>query len=89
MNLIIQSAIRDRRRIRFWYDSEFRTVEPHCYGRSADGTESLIGFQLGSNTWRWFHVAWMTRILPMSETFNPRPDFARHEHGLANLFAEV
>lgn len=89
VNQIVLSAVRDRRRIRFWYDNEFRTVEPHCYGRSTAGSESLIGFQLGANAWRWFHVEWMTRISPMSESFDPRPDYARDVHELAEVFAQV
>lgn len=89
MNQVILSAILERRRIRFWYEEEFRTVEPHCYGRSSDGSQSLIGFQLGSNAWHWFHVQWMTRISAMSETFDPQPDYARDEHGLAVVFGEV
>ena len=89
MNQIILTAVRDRRRIRFWYDNEFRTVEPHCYGRDAHGSGSLIGFQLGSNRWRWFHVPWMTRLSPMSETFEPRPDYDPEVLGMAEVLAQV
>ena len=89
VNQIILSAVRERLRIRFWYDSEFRTVEPHCFGRDANGALSLVGFQLGSNAWRWFHVPWMTRVSSMSETFAPRTDYARDEHGMAEVLAQV
>jgi predicted DNA-binding transcriptional regulator YafY len=89
VNQIILSAVRERLRIRFWYDSEFRTVEPHCFGRDANGALSLIGFQLGSNAWRLFHVPWMTRVSTVSETFTPRSDYARDEHGMAEVLAQV
>lgn len=89
MNQIILSAVRDRRRIRFWYDNEFRTVEPHCYGRNADGSEFLVAYQLGTNAWRWFHVPWMTRVSAMSQSFEPRSDYAHDEHDLADVFAHV
>ena len=35
------------------------------------------------------HVLWMTRVSPMSETFDPRPDYARDEHDLVEVFAQV
>lgn len=89
MNIIIFGAVRNRRRLRFWYGDEFLTVEPHCYGRNADGSESLVGFQLGTNAWRWFHVPWMTRISPMTETFEPRPDYTRDEPGVTEVVAQV
>ena len=89
VNQIILNAVQDRRLIRFWYNSEFRTVEPHCYGRDGKYSECLIGFQLGSNEWHWFHVPWMTRLSPISMTFDPRPDYARDEHGMEDVFAQV
>jgi predicted DNA-binding transcriptional regulator YafY len=89
VNQIILSAVRDRRRIRFWYDNEFHTVEPHCYGRNADGSQSLIGYQLGRNAWRSFHVVFMTRVSPMDETFGPRPNYSRDVHGIGEVFAQV
>ena len=89
VNQIILSAVQDRRRIRFWYDNEIRTVEPHCYGSSASGTESMVGFQLGSNAWRWFHVPGMTRVSVMSETFEPRADYIEDQPGVAVIFAQV
>jgi predicted DNA-binding transcriptional regulator YafY len=89
VNQIILTAVRDRRRLRFWYDNEFRTVEPHCLGRNVDGALSLVGFQLGINAWRWFHVPWMTRVSTMSETFTSRTDYARDEHGMEEVIAQV
>jgi hypothetical protein len=89
VNQIILSAVQDLRRIRFWYDNEFRTVEPHCYGRGADGSECLIGLQLGSNAWRWFHVPWMTKVSSMSESFDPRTDYIKDQPGLTVVLAQV
>jgi predicted DNA-binding transcriptional regulator YafY len=89
VNQIILNAVRERRRIRFCYGDEPMEVEPHCYGSSANGTESMVGFELGRNTWRWFHVPWMTRVSLMSETFEPRSDYDIDQPGVAILFAQV
>lgn len=44
--LDIRQAILDRRHIRIDYTVGVSIVEPHAYGRSADGFELLRAFQI-------------------------------------------
>jgi hypothetical protein len=68
---------------------EFEAHDNGALGRDANGAMSLVGFQLGSNAWRWFHVPRMTRVSIMSETFAARTDYAPEEHGTAVVLAQV
>ena len=47
MNQEIIEAIENQNIIEFYYDGEFRAVEPHCYGVTTAGNEGLRAFQIG------------------------------------------
>ncbi|MCK4764503.1 MAG: hypothetical protein KAW12_20050 [Candidatus Aminicenantes bacterium] len=46
MSSKIQRAIREKKVIRFYYESGNRTVEPFCFGVSSAGNNLLRGFQI-------------------------------------------
>lgn len=63
MNTLIKQAIENRKLLEFYYKDDLRIVEPHTYGVSTTGKESLSAYQVGGESsdsktidWKLFTV---------------------------------
>lgn len=43
-------SIREQKTLRFTYNGELRSVEPHCYGVQQNGKEALLAWQLSGGS---------------------------------------
>ncbi len=94
----IESAIRNRRLLRFGYDGYLRTVEPHaCYGISRKNRYLLRAYQVAGGSesgefvgWKLFCEDEMVAITETSDTFaGPRPDYKREDPAIQRIIVEL
>ncbi len=72
----MSAAIRNRKRVSFRYNNEFRSVEPHCYGIDSQGRESLLAYENGLG-WQVFKVDTLWNIYDRDDGFDvARPTFS-------------
>lgn len=97
MDLRLCTAIAERRLLMFGYGGMVRVVEPHAYGRSAEGNELLSAWMRPgwSRTdpqggWRMYRVDQLELTQMLPETFDgPRPDFNAAEPNIAEVFCQL
>lgn len=96
MNNLLIEAIKNRNIVQFYYDSELRVVEPHCYGITTAGNEGLRAFQIdgysssGKMDWKMYDISKAENLEVMSETFiNSRPGYKKGDRGMVEIFAEL
>ena len=85
MNPTIAKAIVNRELISFTYNGYPRLVEPHTYGLSSTGKESLLAYQVkgghasGHNEpWHLFNIAKMAGVVSTGRLFTgPRDSYKR------------
>lgn len=76
MNTALTTAIRNKKRVSFRYNNEFRSVEPHCYGIDSRGRESLLAYETGLG-WQVFDVDTLWNIYDRDDGFEkPRPNYS-------------
>jgi hypothetical protein len=96
MNNLIIEAIENKNVIQFYYESELRVVEPHCYGVTTAGNEGLRAFQTdgysssGKKGWKMYDLSKAENIEILSDTFiSSRPGYKRGDRGMDEIFAEL
>lgn len=97
MNVSLMAAIRERRVLSIQYDGYLRTVEPHAYGESKDGTQLLRAYQTsgGSDSgerqgWKLFDLSKAYSISTNQQTFaTPRRGYSRGDKAMAHIYAEL
>jgi predicted DNA-binding transcriptional regulator YafY len=92
----IYTAIHERRRLRFTYDSGTRVVEPYAYGVGDGGRELLRAYQISGFSrsrergWKLFHVDEMTDITLLEGTFEgPRLGYMRNDPSMTKIYCEL
>ena len=68
-------AIRSRRKVRFSYHAERRTVHPHVVFQSADGKVLLNGTEPPRKRWRTYDIGGISDLEILIDTFRPDPGF--------------
>lgn len=98
MNDLIMSAIQKKLCMTFYYDGQFRHVEPHAYGVSSAGNQVLRAYQTagghandgGISPWHLFTVAKIRDLTLTTEHFsNARPKYERGDKGMSRIYAEL
>lgn len=93
MNVLISKAIAKRRLIRFGYKGALRTVEPHCYGRQANGADALCGWQRSGGSgqaFRLYRCDEIEMVQLVEEDFpEPRPGYRRGDSRFVIIYAEL
>lgn len=97
MNTDILDAISDMKLIEFYYNGEYRIVEPHTYGISKTGNDVLRAFQIagGSNSdkntgWKIFRVDDMTNINISEDAFGgPRTGYKKGDSAMVRIYIEL
>jgi len=97
MKSIICQAIRENRLLSFSYNGYPRVVEPHVYGITTKGKESLRCYQVrGSDSkgeptgWHLITVSKITTLSLLEEKFfKPRPDYNKGDKDMLTIFCEL
>lgn len=91
-NLLLVTAITDRRRLSFDYNDKPRLVEPQCYGVGTRGTELLRACQIqgGEHREPLFDVAKIQNLKMLDATFSaPGPNYKKNDSAMVVIFAEL
>ena len=89
MNQTIIDAINSKTTLAFRYSNEKRIVEPHWYGRDTKGHDALRAYQIGKG-WRMFHISEITGLALGNSGFTqPRPDYARGDKSMDQIYAQL
>lgn len=97
MNQAIINAIQNREQLTFSYDGFQRVVEPHTYGTTTTGKETLRAYQVqgghasGHNEpWHLFTVAKMIGLRSTGVSFSgARPGYKRQDTAMQRIYAQL
>ena len=92
MNHDIDTAIRDRRRLRFIYHGKRRLVEPQCHGIGTRGTELLRAHQIegGEQPEPLFDVGQMEGLILLDDRFeHPGPHYRRNDSAFRTIYRQL
>ena len=91
----ICNAIRNKKIIEFIYDGENRIVEPHCYGITTKGNESIRAFQIdgysssGKMGWKLYDLSKAKNIQVLEESFKIRNDYKKGDKNMSRIYCEL
>lgn len=85
MKQTIIDAIENRNLLEFSYNGHSRIVEPHTFGVSSKGNDSLSGYQVGGTSdqgivpnWKLFTVSKIVGLKKSDKTFSgTRPGYTK------------
>ena len=97
MNQIILNAIHNCELLTFTYDGYRRVVEPHTYGMSTTGKESLRAYQVEgrhvsrhNQPWHLFTVSKIVGLSSAGTGFDgPRHDYKRNDSVMQHIYAQL
>lgn len=97
MRQIITNAIHNRELVSFIYDGYQRMVEPHVYGITTTGKESLRAYQVEgghvsdhNESWHLFTVSKMSDLTTTGRSFpGPRPDYKYSDSAMQTIYAQL
>ncbi|MBS0510008.1 MAG: hypothetical protein JSR42_02315 [Proteobacteria bacterium] len=96
MNATITQAITEKRVLELRYHGNFRTVEPHAYGRDKDGDEILRCYQTSGGSesgervgWKLLKVREVFSLHLTRDTFVARPEYRRNDKAMAYVFSQL
>ena len=97
MNQVISNAINNRELLSFTYDGYQRIVEPHTYGVTSKGKDSLRAYQVQgghasshNELWHLFTVAKMAGISSTGNSFSgPRRDYKKNDTAMSRIYAQL
>jgi predicted DNA-binding transcriptional regulator YafY len=92
INPAIVNAIREKRRLRFTYDTKPRLVEPQCYGIGTKGTELLRAHPLEGGIQRepLFDVSKIENLVVLDEFFTkPGPHYKKNDSAMTTIFCQL
>ena len=95
MNARIIDAIKNQYLIKFEYERESRTVEPHCYGLTTKGNEAIRAYQTdgysssGKMGWKLYDLSKANNIEVLDETFETQTDYKKGDRGMSRIFCEI
>lgn len=94
LDVLLRTAIEQRRLLRLCYRNKDRIVEPHDYGQH-NGVIKLLTWQIGGSSsgslpnWRWMETGLISNAVLLDETFRGgRPSSGKH-HKWDKLFLRV
>lgn len=90
-------AIRERKRVRLFYEPGERLVEPHAFGYSGDGNLLVRAFQVEGasasgehHDWKLFRVDRMGQSGPDGDFNSPRAGYKRGDRAMkGGIIAEL
>lgn len=96
MNATISDAIQNRKLLSFTYESLFRIVEPHCYGKSPKGNYCLRAYQVDGESstgymgWKLFDLSKASNIQLLDSAFETiREGYKKGDRQMIEIFIEL
>lgn len=98
MNVTLCHAIHSKLVTKLYYEGEYRTIEPFCYGISKSGSELLRAYQVSGFSkhsekipdWRLFTVSKITNMEITGLKFiGNRLGYDRNDSAMAQIFCHV
>lgn len=97
MNPTIAKAIVNRELLSFTYNGFPRLVEPHTYGLSSTGKESLLAYQVKGGhasghrePWHLFSIIKMSGVISAGQRFDgPRSDYKRTWPPMRKIYIQL
>ena len=94
---ILISAIQLHHAVTLQYHGYSRTVEPHCYGQAADGSEKLRCWQVSGGSesgerhgWKLLNVNEIHSASMSESTFSSaRPGYKRGDTAMQRIYAQL
>lgn len=97
MKDIIIDAIENRKLLEFYYKDHYRVVEPHTFGVSSKGNNSLSAFQIEGTSernnvpdWGLFNIDNMEGLKILKESFEgTRPKYSKGDIRMIEIYIEL
>ena len=98
MNQTIINAIKNQQTLTFTYDGQPRVVEPHTYGVTTTGKESLRAYQIQgghvsshrNESWHLFSVAKMFGLQCTGNNFSgARQGYKRTDSAMQQIYVQL
>lgn len=97
MNQTIICAIHNRKLLTFTYNGHSRTVEPHTYGVTTTGNESLLAYQTNGGhasghkePWHLFNLSKMEKLTLSTRSFTgPRHGYKRTKPAMKRIYIQL
>lgn len=92
MKDIICAAIREKKRIKFYYNDKLRIGEPQCCGVTTAGTDAVRVYLIsgGSRPEQLFDIAKITSFELLNEHFtNPGPNYKRNDSAMKTIYCQL
>ncbi|WP_294324487.1 hypothetical protein [uncultured Chryseobacterium sp.] len=97
MKQTIINAIENRNLLEFSYDGHHRVVEPHTFGVSTKGNDSLSAYQVEGTSdqgivpdWKLFTVTKIMGLKKSDKTFSgTRPGYTKGDSRMSKIYAEL
>ncbi len=97
MKTAIINAINQKQLLSVTYDNIERVIEPHVYGKAANGKEYLRCYQVKgghkSSTKHDWDLLEVSKVTSLSETgdcfLNARPDYVRVDKVIKTIYAQL
>lgn len=97
MKQTIIDAIKGRNLLEFSYDGHQRVVEPHTFGVSTKGNDSLSAYQVEGTSdkgvvpdWKLFTISKIVGFKKSDKTFlGTRPEYRKGDSRMSIIYAEL
>lgn len=97
MKQTIIKAIESRNLLEFRYNGHRRLVEPHTYGVSTIGNDTLSAYQVGGTSnkgnvpdWKQFTISKITGLKKSDKTFSgTRKGYTKGDSRMSKIYAEL
>lgn len=97
MKQTIIEAIDSRNLLEFNYDGHYRLVEPHTFGVSTKGNDTLSAYQIGGTSdkgnvpdWKLFTISKITDLKKSDVTFTgTRKGYTKGDSRMSKIYAEL
>lgn len=97
MKQTIIDAIKGRNLLEFSYDGHHRVVEPHTFGVSTKGNDTLSAYQVKGTSdkgsvpdWKQFTISKIVGLKKSDETFTgTRPGYTKGDSRMTKIYAEL
>lgn len=97
MNNVIFNAIKNRNRLKIFYDGGERIIEPYCYGINTAGNESVRAYQIKGHSnsasqknFKLFNCKKIQKLMILDEYFIPNhPDYRENDKGMKEIYIQI
>ena len=97
MNNEIVEAIENYNLLEFQYDGHYRVVEPHTYGVSTKGNDTLSAYQVEGTSdrgnvpdWKQFTISKIVGLKKLDENFSgTRDGYTKGDSRMSEIYAEL